>query len=213
MVKVKVCGLTDEDGVTAAVEAGADFLGVVFYAGSPRHVSVARAAELLDPVPRRVQRVGLFVDPDDAVLDAVISHVRLDFVQLHGSESVERVEAVRLEYGIPVIKAYHVGQAADLDAALPLAEVADWLLFDARPPAGAGRPGGNALSFDWTLLNGRKWPVPWMLAGGLDATNVREAIRLSGAKAVDVSSGVERLPGVKDARKIAEFVTSAKQMR
>lgn len=209
-VKVKICGLTDEDAVDAAIDAGADYLGVVFFEKSPRHVSLERAAEILQFVPEEVQRVGLFVDPDDALLNAVMNNVRLDYFQFHGQETPERVEAARLEFGMPVIKALGISTAADLDAAMAYAEVADALLFDAKPPAGADRPGGNAAAFDWSILKGRRWSVPWFLAGGLAADTVAEAIKLSGAKAVDVSSGVESAPGVKDADLIARFIAAAK---
>ena len=209
-VKVKICGLTDEAAVEAALGAGADFLGAVFFPPSPRAITPARAAELFDGVPARVRRVGLFVDPDDRLLEAALSHVRLDMLQLHGDEDPERIEAIRGEFGLPVMRALGVGSAADLDAARRHAAAADWLLFDARPPAGATRPGGNATTFDWTLLKGRKWPCPWMLAGGLTPENVADAIRASGARAVDVSSGVESAPGVKDADRIARFVAAAK---
>ena len=209
-MKVKICGINSEDALEAAVAGGADLVGVVFFPPSPRQVSVARAAELLQFLPRTVQRVGLFVDPDDGLLDQVMNNLRLDWFQFHGRETPERVEAVRQEYGMRVIKAVPVAEAADLDAAQAYAEVADWLLFDAKAPPGADRPGGNAAVFDWTMLKGRRWPVPWMLAGGLTPANVAEAIAASGAKAVDVSSGVESAPGVKDAALIAEFVKQAK---
>lgn len=209
-VQVKICGLTEEEAVDAAVEAGADFLGVVFFPQSPRCLSFDRAAEVLQFVPEEVHRVGLFVEPDDALLDAAMNHLRLDYFQLHGRESPERVEHIRLEYGMPVIKAVGVSRPADLDAAQEVSEIADWLLFDAKPPAGADRPGGNAAHFDWTLLAERKWACPWMLAGGLTVDNLAEAVKASGARAVDVSSGVESAPGVKDAEKIAAFIRAAK---
>jgi phosphoribosylanthranilate isomerase len=210
-VKVKICGLTDELTAQAAIEAGADFLGVVFYDKSPRHVTVEQAAEILQFVPDDVQRVGLFVDPDMALLNGVMNHVRLDFFQFHGRETPERVEQVRLEFGMPVIKALGIGGPADLDAAQVYAGVADWLLFDAKPAVGLDRPGGNAQSFDWSILKGGQWACPWLLAGGLTVDNVAEAIRLSGARAVDVSSGVESAPGIKDASLIAQFIAAAKQ--
>lgn len=209
-VQVKICGLTDEEAVEAAVEAGADFLGVVFFEKSPRALSPFRAAEILQWVPDDVRKVGLFVDPDDALLNDVMNNLRLDFFQLHGRETPERVEQVRLEFGMPVIKALGIADPADLDAAAAYAGVADWLMFDAKPPSGADRPGGNAQAFDWTILEGRRWPCPWFLAGGLTEETVAEAIRLSGAKAVDVSSGVESAPGVKDPARIARFIAAAK---
>lgn len=209
-VQAKICGINGEAGMAAAIAGGADFVGLVFFAKSPRAVSPERAAELLDGVPARVTRVGLLVDPEDALLEDVLMHVRLDLLQLHGSETPERVEAVRLAFGTPVMKALGVSGAADLDAAREYAEVADRLLFDAKPPAGADRPGGHARAFDWTLLKGRKWPCPWMLAGGLTPENVAEAIAESGAPAVDVSSGVESAPGVKDPDRILRFIKAAK---
>jgi phosphoribosylanthranilate isomerase len=209
-IAVKICGLTDSTAVHAAVDAGADFLGIVFFDRSPRFVEFTRAAELLEFVPKKIGRVGLFVDPTDTVLDSAMNHVRLDYFQLHGTESPDRIEAIRLEYGMPVIKALGVGCSADLDAAEAYAGVADRLLFDAKPPADASRPGGNAQSFDWTLLAGRKWPCPWFLAGGLTADTVADAIAASGARAVDVSSSVESSPGVKDPEQIARFIKAAK---
>jgi phosphoribosylanthranilate isomerase len=209
-VKVKICGLTDEDAVDAALDAGADFVGVVLYAKSPRAVTIERAAEVLEFVPEDILRVGLFVDPDDGLLNDAMNNLRLDMFQLHGNESPERVEEIRQEFGMPVMKALGISTAADLDAAQTYAEIADWLLFDAKPPADADRPGGNAVAFDWSLLKGRKFACPWMLAGGLTAENVAEAIKLSGAKAVDVSSGVESAPGVKDPEKIAAFIKAVR---
>jgi phosphoribosylanthranilate isomerase len=210
-VKVKICGLTDEDSVEAAIEAGADMLGVVFFANSPRAVSIERAAEILQWVPPEVLKVGLFVEPTDSLLNKVMNNVRLDFFQLHGAESPERVEQVRQEYGMPVIKALGISSPADLNAAAAYDLVADWLLFDAKPPIGAERPGGNALAFDWSILQGRTWACPWLLAGGLTIDTVADAISRSGASAVDVSSGVESAPGVKDAKLIADFIAAAKR--
>jgi len=209
-VEIKICGLTDEETVEAAIEAGADYLGLVFFPKSPRAVTPERAAELVSWLPEPVCRVGLLVDPDDATLEAILSHVRLDLIQLHGHESPERVEAIRLDYGLPVMKAIPVAEAADLVAAEAYLGAADRLLFDARPPRGATLPGGNATAFDWTLLAGRPWPLPWMLAGGLTPATVAEAIRISGAKAVDVSSGVETAPGQKDPDLIRAFIAAAR---
>lgn len=208
-VEVKICGLNDEDAIDVAIEAGADYIGLVFYEKSPRAVTAERAAELTQFI-EGVQKVGLFVDPSDALLDEVLTHVRLDLLQFHGSETPERVAAIRADFGIPVMKVIAVETAADLTAAAPFLEVVDHLLFDAKPPKGAALPGGNAVSFDWTILKGFKSTVPWMLAGGLTAANVAEAIRISGARTVDVSSGVESSPGVKDPDKIRAFVTAAK---
>jgi phosphoribosylanthranilate isomerase len=208
-VEVKICGLTDGDAVDAALQAGADYLGLVFFAKSPRAVTAEQAAEILQ-FADDVVKVGLFVDADDAFLDSVLSTVRLDLLQLHGSESPERIEQIRLDFGLPVMKVIPVSRAADLEAATAFLPVADRLLFDAKAPAGSDLPGGNAVSFDWTILKDFKCPLPWMLAGGLTPANVVQAIRTSGATAVDVSSGVESAPGVKDAERIAAFIRAAK---
>ena len=209
-VAVKICGIRGEEALDAAIGAGADLIGLVFFPSSPRAVTPEQAAQLLDLVPEGIEKVGLFVDADDAWLDRVLSQVRLDVIQCHGTETPERVQFLRLEYALPVMKAIPVAESLDLDAALPYFDVADRLLFDAKPPKGAVLPGGNAVCFDWTLLAGRTWPVPWMLAGGLDPANVAEAIRISGAHSVDVSSGVESAPGVKDPAKIQAFIRAAK---
>lgn len=205
---VKICGLTDEDAIDTAIEAGAEYLGFVFFAKSPRALTAERAAELTQFI-EGVQKVGLFVDPDDALLNEVLTHVRLDLLQFHGQETPERLAQVRDEYGVSVMKVIPVAEAADLKAAEPFYDVVDQLLFDAKPPQGSDLPGGNAVSFDWSILKGFTCPVPWMLAGGLTPANVAEAIKATGAKAVDVSSGVESAPGVKDADKIRAFIKAA----
>jgi phosphoribosylanthranilate isomerase len=209
-IQVKICGITDEEAMDAAVEAGADMVGLVFFPPSPRNITPDRAAELTDLLPEELVKVGLFVDADDATLDAALNRVRLDLIQFHGNETPERIEAVRLEYGVPVMKVIPVSCVDDLALAEPFLAAADRLLFDAKPPKGATLPGGNAVAFDWTLLAGRKWELPWMLAGGLTPATVAEAIRISGAQAVDVSSGVERAPGVKDPELIRAFIKAAK---
>lgn len=214
MTIAKICGLTDGDAVDAAIEAGADMLGFVFFEKSPRNVSPEEVAELLDPVPPEVREeleiVGLFVDPTDAEIDAVFRHVRLDIVQLHGSESPERVEEVRQEFAVEVIKAIGVSSPEDLKAAEPFVGVADYLLFDAKPPAGADRPGGNAQAFPWEIMKAWKADGPWLLAGGLTSENVKDAIKTAGAPGVDVSSGVEAAPGQKDPVKIEAFLAAVK---
>ncbi len=212
-VTIKICGLTDEESVETAAEAGADLVGFVFCPGSPRTITPERAAALiagLSPEIRDELRiVGLFVDPSDADLDAVYRHVRLDVIQLHGSETPDRVEAVRMEYGSEVIKAVGVSGASDLVAATAYDGVADWILFDARPPVGAVCPGGNGHAFPWGLMREWRGVTPWLLAGGLTPGNVAVAMAASGAMGVDVSSGVERAPGVKDPARIARFIVSA----
>ena len=209
-VTVKICGVTDLETIDAAVDGGADMVGFVFYPPSPRVIVPDFAADLADNLPDETQVVGLFVDADDVMLDRVLSHVRLDLIQCHGKETPERVEAIRLEYGVPVMKAIAIETADDFGLVQAYLDVADRLLFDTKPPKGAVLPGGNAISFDWSLLSGRHFALPWMLAGGLDAGNVAEAVRISGAKAVDVSSGVEVLPGKKDPAKIQAFIKAAK---
>jgi phosphoribosylanthranilate isomerase len=209
-IKVKICGLTRPGDVTAAVTAGAAYLGFVFFEKSPRHLERARAAALAEAVPAGLCKVALTVDADDAALEALLSAVPVDMLQLHGSESPDRVAAVRARFGLPVMKAVGVADADDLPALQAFGRVADQLLVDAKPPRGADLPGGNGIAFDWRLIAGRRWPCPWMLAGGLTAGNVAEAVRLTGARQVDVSSGVESAPGVKDARRIADFIAAAR---
>ncbi|MCV2882178.1 phosphoribosylanthranilate isomerase [Actibacterium sp. XHP0104] len=209
-IRVKICGLKTAEHVAAAVAAGATYVGFVFFPKSPRNVSVEQAAELAFDVPPGVAKVGLVVDADDATLDAIMDRVPLDMLQLHGHESPQRVADLRARYGLPVMKAIGVADAQDLDQIDAYAAVADQLLIDAKPPKGADLPGGNGLSFDWRLLAARKyWTRPWMLAGGLTPDNVAEAARLTGARQVDVSSGVESAPGVKDAALIEAFVKAA----
>ncbi len=208
MVRAKICGLNDPEGVRAAVEGGAAFVGFVFYPRSPRAISPERAAELAALVPASVGRVGLFVDAGDDDIDAVVSHAALDMLQLHGAEPPERVSELRARTGLRVMKAVPVAAAADVERATAYYAAADWLMFDARPPKDMtdALPGGNALAFDWLLLKGWDFPLPWMLAGGLDSGNVAEAVRLSGARFVDTSSGVEDRPGVKSPERIRAFL-------
>ncbi|EAQ06971.1 MULTISPECIES: phosphoribosylanthranilate isomerase [Yoonia] len=203
--RVKICGLRDAAMLDAAVQAGAAYVGLVFFEKSPRNVTLAQAAALAAMVPAGVAKVALVVNADDAELDALLAQVPVDILQLHGSESLARVTALKARYGLPVMKAVGVAGPDDLAALDAYAQVADLLLVDAKPPKGADLPGGNGLSFDWRLIAGRRWPVPWMLAGGLTPANVAQAVALTGAGQVDVSSGVESAPGVKDAALIAAF--------
>lgn len=204
-VRAKICGLTKPEDVGAAAQAGAAYVGLVFFPKSPRNVTIEQARALAAEAPIGLAKVALLVDPDDALLSAVVDAVPLDMIQLHGHESPERVLDVRLRTGLPVMKAVGLREAADLAALDTYAAVADQLLVDAKPPEGADLPGGNGVGFDWRLIAGRDWPKPWMLAGGLTPDNVAEAVRLTGARQVDVSSGVESSPGVKDAAKITAF--------
>jgi phosphoribosylanthranilate isomerase len=209
-IRVKICGLREPAHVDAAVRAGAAYVGFVFFAKSPRNLLADEAARLAAEVPAGVAKVALTVDADDATLDALLDRVPLDMLQLHGRETPERVAEVRARFGLPVMKAVGVAREEDLPALEEFGRVADQLLVDAKPPKDATLPGGNGLAFDWRLIAGRRWPVPWMLAGGLTADNVVEAIRLTGARQVDVSSGVESAPGVKDENMIASFIAAAR---
>jgi len=211
-VDTKICGLSTAEGVATAVRNGAQFVGFVFYPPSPRHLTPEPAARLAGSVPAGITRVGLFVDPDDELLATTLAKVRLDLLQLHGSESPERVAQVKHRFGKPVMKSIAVAAESDLAAAPRYYGVADRLLFDAKPPKDAVAPGGNGLVFDWQLLGGRRWPLPWMLSGGLTADNLGEAVRITHATAIDVSSGVERAPGVKDMDKIAAFLARARAL-
>ncbi len=209
-IRVKICGLTRSEDVAAAATAGAAYVGFVFYGKSPRNLSHAQAAALAAEVPPGLCKVALVVDPEDDALDALLAAVPIDMLQLHGRESPERVASLRAAFGLPVMKAIGVAGEADLAALDEHARAADQLLVDTKPPEGATRPGGNAVAFDWRLIAGRRWTVPWMLAGGLTPDNVAEAIRLTGARQVDVSSGVESAPGVKDRGLIEAFCRAAR---
>ncbi|MGE5539188.1 MAG: phosphoribosylanthranilate isomerase [Gemmatimonas sp.] len=213
-VDVKICGINSETALEAAVEGGAKYVGFIFFPPSPRFVFAEAAADLARRVPPSagVTRVGVFVDPSIEELDNTLLHVPLDMIQLHGHESPEEVEAIRYTFRLPVMKAIGISTASDFEQMAEYASVADRLLFDAKPPKGAALPGGNAIAFDWTLMAGVKSPLPWTLSGGLDASNLAEAVRLSSATAVDVSSGVERSPGRKDPALIKAFLDAARRL-
>src|ERR1700688_4091542 len=210
-IAAKICGLSSEAAVAAAVEGGAAYLGFVFYPPSPRAVSPARAAALCALVPSGVQRVGLFVDAGDEAIRAVLDRAPIDILQFHGREGPDRVADVKVRFHRPVMKAIAVAAAEDVLAAARYEADADMLLFEPRPPSRLeALPGGNGLAFDWQLIAGHRWRRPWMLSGGLTAALLPEAVRISGAGAVDVSSGVERRPGDKDPDKIREFLAVAR---
>ena len=209
-IRVKICGLTDPADIPAAIVAGASYLGFNFFPKSPRYLDLEAAAFMATSVPVGVGKVGLTVDADDATLDLLTTTVPLDFLQLHGKESPARVSEVKARYGLPVIKVVGISGPEDVTQIDFYGKVADQILVDAKPPKGADRPGGNAVAFDWKLIAGRRWPVPWMLAGGLNPDNVAEAIRLTGARQVDVASGVESAPGVKDAALMRAFIENAR---
>lgn len=214
-VDAKICGVSDKAAIDASVAGGARYVGFVFFPKSPRHVTPLQAADLSAVLPESVTPIALAVDPDDDLVAEIDSQAGVTMFQLHGSESPARVAEIKSRTGKQVMKAIKVSDASDFEAAAAYVDVADMLLFDAKPPPEMKNalPGGNAVSFDWTLLAGRDWPLPWMLSGGLDPANVAEAIRVSGAAAVDVSSGVESAPGVKDAARIAEFLEAVKHAR
>ena len=205
-VRAKICGLNTVESVAAALEHGAAWIGLMFFPPSPRFVALDRAAGLSAQAAGRAGRVGVFVAPEDALLEETLAAVALDAIQLHGKEPPERVAEVKARFGLPVWKAVSIAEPADLATARRYCETADRLLFDAKPPKGSKLPGGNAVAFDWRLLAGSEWPLPWLLSGGLHAGNVAEAVRLTGAAAVDVSSGVESAPGQKDPARIRAFL-------
>ncbi len=207
---VKICGIKDAAGFDAAVAHGADLIGLVFFPASPRAVTPAEAGVLSARHAGGPGRVGLFVDPTDAAIAAVLDACPLDLIQLHGSEDAARCAALRARFGVPIMKAIGIAEASDLDVLPDFAPVVDRFLIDAKPPPGAALPGGNAAPFEWRLMAGRAVSKPWLLAGGLTPGNVAEAIRASGAPGVDVSSGVERTRGVKDPGLIAEFIRAAR---
>ncbi len=209
-VTAKICGVNAMQAVQAVVAGGASHVGFVFYPPSPRFVSPEQAAELMAGLPDSIMPVGLFVDADDEWIDAVCAAAPLGMLQLHGKETPERAATLKARHGRLVMKAISVAEAGDVDRAEDYADAVDWLLFDARPPPSMtdALPGGNAVQFDWSLMAGRTWSVPWMLAGGINADNVGRAVQESQASVVDVSSGVEDAPGVKNPQKIAEFLAA-----
>ncbi len=209
-VRVKICGIKDEAALFAAVESRADLLGFVFYPKSPRFLTPEAAAPLATYIRGVAASVALVVDADDATLDEIMAIVNPDMLQLHGQETPSRVREVRRRYAKPVMKAIAVASPADVEGAAEYLDGADLILFDAKPPKGTVLPGGNGVPFDWRLLAGVSGKIPFMLSGGLTADNVAEAVRLTGARAVDVSSGVESSPGVKDPELIHRFLCAAK---
>jgi len=207
---VKICGLSTPETLDAALDAGADMVGFVFFQPSPRNITLEQGRALGRQARGRAIRAALTVDAEDALLASIVEALEPDLLQLHGRETPERTAAVKARFGIPVMKALPVESAADLAAPARYAAAADRLLFDARAPRGATRPGGLGRPFDWTVLQGFASPLPYLLSGGLDADNVAEALRVTRAPGVDVSSGVEREPGVKDPGLIRAFVRAAR---
>jgi phosphoribosylanthranilate isomerase len=209
-IRVKICGMKTRADMEAAAAAGAAYVGLNFFAKSARSVTIAQAAALAVDAPVGLAKVGLVVNPTDADLDAIAGSVPLDMIQLHGQESVERVAEIKTRYGLPVMKVIGVAEASDLAPIDLYAQVADQIMIDAKAPKGAKLPGGNGIAFDWQLLADKKyWQAPWMLAGGLTPGNVAEAIRKTGARQVDVASGVESAPAQKDPDLMRAFVDAA----
>jgi phosphoribosylanthranilate isomerase len=210
-IAAKICGLSSEAAIEAAIAGGAAYIGLVFYPPSPRAIDPARAGALCAAVPVGTQRVALFVDAADAAIDAVLAAAPIDILQFHGAETPERVAEAKRRFGRKIMKAISVAGPEDVASALRYEDAADLLLFDAKPPRrDDALPGGNGLAFDWQLIAGRSWRLPWMLSGGLTAELLPEAVRISGAAAVDVSSGVESAPGRKDPDKIRAFLEVAR---
>ena len=209
-VQVKICGINSAAAADAALRAGADFGGLVFFAKSPRHLSLEQGALLAERMRGRLRLAALVVDESDEQLAAITARVKPDFFQLHGKETPARAADIRARFGISIIKALPAAEPADLPKASAYDDVAEMVLFDAVPAADASRPGGHGTAFDWRILQGRNFARPWFLAGGLTPENVARAIAVSGAKMVDVSSGVESAPGVKNQTRIAAFVAAAK---
>jgi phosphoribosylanthranilate isomerase len=208
-VEVKICGLTTPETLDAALKGGASHVGLVFFAKSPRNLTPEQAAALATRVQGKAKVVGLFVDPTADDIDRIRAQVRLDVIQLHGDERPAIVSRIRMTSGLEVWKALPVRTARDLDEAQKYRGAASLILYDAKPPAGSDLPGGNGLRFDWELLRGHQHPLPWALSGGLDARNIAEAVRITNAPLLDISSGVESAPGMKDVDKIAAFLKAA----
>lgn len=209
-VKIKICGLTNPRDVEPCIRSSVDYVGFVFHKGSKRNLELLEAARIATLVPKEVLKVALIVDPLDSELDNLFSNFPVDVLQLHGEEQPERVSIIRTKFKVPVIKSVSLRTKQDLIKIRDFSLVADQLLIDAEKPDKLSPPGGNGVTFDWKLISGFDWKVPWMLAGGLDCSNVQEAIATSGAKQVDVSSGVESRPGIKDTKLIYDFVSTVR---
>jgi phosphoribosylanthranilate isomerase len=208
--RVKICGLTSPEAIKGAAQAGATYGGLVFYEKSPRHLSLAKAREVALAAPPGFAKVALVVNPQDAFLEEMLSQVPIDILQLHGAEQPQRVQQIKQSTGLPIMKALGIATAQDLREIDRYAEICNQLLIDAKPAPGAKLPGGNGLAFDWQLLENHTWKIPWMLAGGLTPDNVAQAVRITQARQIDVSSGVESAPGIKDMEKMRNFVAQAR---
>ncbi len=207
---IKICGLKSAEAVHAVIDGGASHVGFIFFEKSPRHIEPGQAATLCEAARDRARVVAVTVNADDDMLAGIVDTVRPDMLQLHGSESIERVQAIKQKFTLPVMKAFAIRDAADLEKARAFAPHIDRLLFDAKPPEGSELPGGNGVSFDWALLRGFDAGVPYMLSGGLDADNIVKAITIARPDGIDISSGVETSPGVKDIKLISNFLQVVK---
>lgn len=214
-VKAKICGLTTEEAVKAALDNGAVFLGFVFFTRSPRNITPEKAARLTTKVPANVKTAAVLVDPTNEDISGILKSFKPDYLQLHGNESLERVRDIKQKFGTGIIKAIKVRTGDDIAAALPFTKVSDILLFDSKAPAESVGllPGGNGLRFDWSLLQGRDFQIPWMLSGGLNIENVAEAVKLTGARMVDVSSSLEDEPGRKNPALVKRFLDEVKKIK
>jgi phosphoribosylanthranilate isomerase len=211
MVEAKICGLSTPEAVRAALEGGAGFIGFNFFPASPRYVGLELAARLAEPARGKAKVVAVTVDADDPAIDRIAAILRPDLIQLHGTETPQRAAEIAARAGVGVIKALPIREAGDVEAAGPFDGLVEHLMFDTKPSSDAAHPGGTGAAFDWTLLAGRRFERPWFLAGGLDPWNLAEAVRVSGAPMVDVSSGVERGPGLKDPGLISAFLDAARR--
>jgi phosphoribosylanthranilate isomerase len=207
-IRVKICGITNKQDMDAIIKYDAHYAGLMFFEKSPRFIETELARQLSLHAGNKIKKVAVAVNPDTRFLDEIVGNVPLDFIQLHGQETPERVKEIKLKYQLPVIKAIGISEAKDLKLVSIFSEVSDQLLIDAKPPKSSILPGGNGLSFDWSLIKNIEFDCPWLLAGGLNSKNAANAIDLTGATQLDLSSGVERSPGVKDENKIASFMSS-----
>lgn len=210
---IKICGLKTDEAMAAALAGGASHVGFIFFAKSPRYVEPAQAGRLRQAAIGKAKAVAVTVDADDAFLDEIVAKMNPDMLQLHGAETPERVAAVKARYGLPVMKVFSVSEAADLDRLKPFVGIADRFMFDAKPPKGSQLPGGNGVAFDWRILAGLDAGLDYMLSGGLNAANIGDALRSANPPAIDISSGVESAPGVKDPALIEQFFRAVRAAR
>ncbi len=207
-LEIKICGLSTDESIDAVIAGGASHMGLIFFEKSPRHVSLEQAKLLSEHAGDRIQKVAVSVNADDEYLDGIVAAVKPDMLQLHGKDTVERVEELKARFELPIMKVFAISDISDFESVKSYVGVADRFLFDAKPPKGSDLPGGNGVAFDWEIMDALPKDVPYMLSGGLDASNVCLALERSGANAVDVSSGVESSAGVKDIKLIEEFLAA-----